>query len=286
MRLPLAAAALILIMPLSAQESREDWEPFFRNGELAEEQLSDGSGRPLALRIYRGGELQETRTYQYGENRITVQVTARMAGGDGKSWQDVLYLREDGSLRMLERSGGETEVQTGRSPRTGWTRTAEGQEIYVYGLSGEIRERSLYEGETLREEEDYSYDGEGRLLSSELLRPGKGERELTLYTAGGQAGEVRLYRKDLLVSQTTNRYDDESRLVGEEIRGGGVHSERTLAYDGEGALKEELIYRNGLLAKKIYYEGEERTEELYSRGTLTLTVRYRGSEIIGEEKKK
>ena len=283
MREFLLFSILLSLTPLYGQEL-ENWVPFYRDGELMEEQISDGQNRPVALRIYHKGVLQETRTYEYGEDRITLRVSAGEGTGGDKSWQDVLYLREDGSLRMMERTEGVQHILTGQSPRSEWIRTGNRQEIYLYGPSGEIRERSLYEGDMLREEESYTYDEEARLLSSEILWPVKREREITLYNEAALPAEVRLYRKDLLVSQTNRGYDDRGQLVNEEIRGGGVHSERILSRDETGNITTEQLYRDNFLVRKIVYQGEERTEEIFSKGKLTLTVRYRGSEIIDETK--
>jgi hypothetical protein len=283
MRGILLFTALLALMPLFAQD-REDWVPFYRDGELMEEQVSDSLSRPVALRIYHKGVLQETRTYEYGEDRITLRVAAGEGKRGEKSWQDILYLREDGSLRMMERTEGVLHILAGQSPRSEWIRTGNRQEIYLYGSSGEIRERSLYEGDLLKEEESYAYDDEARLLSSEILWPVKQEREITLYSEMALPTEVRLYRKELLASQTNNGYDDRGLLVSEEIRGGGVHSERILSRDETGGITTEQLYRDNFLVRKIVYEGDERTEEIFSRGKLTLTVRYRGSEIIDETK--
>ena len=81
-----------------------------------------------------------------------------------------------------------------------------------------------------------------------------------------------------------NTYNDQGLLVHEERRGEGLLTERSLGYGPDGELVEERFYRNGLITRKILYRDEDRTEEIYSKGRLTLRVRYSGMEIVSEEK--
>ena len=56
----------------------------------------------------------------------TVDVRHYSRDGKEEIWKEVLYLREDGSVRMMEKSEGDRTVVSGWSARTEWTRGGKG----------------------------------------------------------------------------------------------------------------------------------------------------------------
>ena len=284
MRRGLVFFLCVILFPLVSQTNEGDWENFYRDGELAEELLTDDLQRPLQSRFYKDGRLNEVRSYVYEENLVTIDVRKYERDGSQKSWREVLHLREDGSIRLMEKTEGDRSVLTGLSARTEWTRGDDSQEIRLLGREGEIRERVVFRGDEKREEEFFSYGDEGVPVSSELIRSPEGERVVTRYTSSGLPSEILSYKKGLLTEESKRYYDEASRLIREESRGKGVSTERTFEYGPDSEIAEERIYKNGFMTRKILYDGEERTEEIYSKGRLTLTIRYRGTEILREEK--
>jgi antitoxin component YwqK of YwqJK toxin-antitoxin module len=282
---PIGFLLLILVLsPLGAQNDSRDWEPFYQEGELVEELLSDDNGRPLKNRFYHEGELLELREYLYEGNRVHVDVTHYRGGSISGTWREELYLNEDGSIRMLENGIEEEAHWAGWSSRAEWTRKGETQYIVSYSPSGEVLEKVTYRGEEKEKSESFTYDEEGRLESLNSINIKNKERHVFIYNQQGLTEELRFYRNALLVTQTFYSYNDQGLLVREESRGDGVLTESTFEYDSEKSLQVEQIYQNGQLSRKLYYRGDERTEEIYSKGQITLRIKYKGTEIIGEEK--
>ncbi|MDC7223018.1 MAG: hypothetical protein PQJ60_04710 [Spirochaetales bacterium] len=273
---------LLTLFPLWADE--DDWESYYQEGELVEKVRSDWKNQPQEALFYRNGQLEEKRVYHYDqEGQVKIIVTVYNRDGSVDSWVEDLLLNEDGSLRRMDRSGEGASDGAGWSPRSEWTRSGEDQEIITYEKDGQVKERIVYNGESVKEREVYTYDQKGGLLSLEKTVSDGAERYFIEYNRQGLPGETRYYREGLLVSQTFSTYNSQGLLIEEEVRGRGMLTERTLKYGGGDILEEEFFYLNGLLTRKVYYDGEERTEEIYNKGRLTLRVRYRGTEIIGEE---
>ncbi|MDC7219355.1 MAG: hypothetical protein PQJ59_05405 [Spirochaetales bacterium] len=275
-----------LILPLlilfSTGIGAEDFESFYQEGKLIEEVRFDPYGNPLESRFYHEGRLEEERVYSYEDYQVQISITHHLPDGTSELLGETLYLREDGSLRMMERQRGDSSLMSGWSSQAEWIGEGNSKEIYLYGTGGELLERIFYADNVETEKEVLSYNSEGLLLSSRLER--SGESFTTFYNIRGLAEEVRHYRDGLLVSQSGYVYNERDQVVSEKKEGQGRLAEWTWLYDGEGTLLEEKSFQNGLLTRKVIYDGEERTEELYNKGELTLTVYYRGTEIIGEEK--
>jgi antitoxin component YwqK of YwqJK toxin-antitoxin module len=239
---------------LGAQEG--DWEIINREN-YSEKILYDGQNRPQEIIISRQGLVEETQKYTYDENRIFIATEGIGERGE-TSWKDTLFLRKDGSLRMMRREGKGDSSSLGWEPLSGWISHEDYSEIIIYNEQGMTDRRALYNGETLVEEEKYHYDSTGELSSRRLenyLLHEVWERE---YLPGELIKEMRQYRSDLLVSQTLYSYNETGKPIERITLGKGQTQSWTASYNSEGSLLEEKYYNGGLLSRVVLYGEDEK----------------------------
>ena len=270
----------LFVPMLGAQEN--NWESTSRSG-YEEKTRYDNLKRPLEMMIYLEGVLAEHMTYSYKENMVIIQ-TMDYSNPAEEQWNDTLYLREDGSLRMVERTASSGKISQGWAVPHEWQSRGDYSEIILYNETGRAEKRTVFSGDTLVLEENYLFNEFGVLISGELWDLPHDERVVTSYLSDGRPTEVLTYRSELLVLQTHYTYDEKGQPVEWIMIGRGSTESWTGSYDNGDKLAEERFYKEGLLARKITYSGNERVEEIYNKGRLSVIIRYQDGEIINEEK--
>lgn len=278
----LSGLFLFIFAALTAEA--QQWEEFYHQGELVERMLPDDRGRPREMEIFRQGRLAERRSYVYGEGTVSIGVASFDREGEETNWTDILTLNGDGSLRkMVRRREGETFLR-GWSSDSLWKQGEGQEEITLFNEEGEPLSRRIFLSGLLTQDESYVYDSLGRLVRSEILQPEKGLRTVTAYDEGERKVKELFYREGLLLRQISYAYDALGRPVETTTRGEGRWESWTGLYDEGDKLLSESFYSGGVLTRTVRYGEKGRTEEIYTRGKLSLKITYEEGVIVNEER--
>lgn len=186
----------------------ESWEPIYHRNELVEEVLYDNSGRPLRQKIYTKGQLDWEKTYVYELGVITISTVD--PSGENSSVEDILYLREDGSLWRMKRTS--TSQSMAWSEGSTWMNSPYDSEITTFNNHGSPLTRTIFlEGEMV-EEVSFAYGVEEQLISKERESFTLKEREFLIYNEQGRPIEYSHYKNALLVHQTFYIYNGQGYL--------------------------------------------------------------------------
>jgi YD repeat-containing protein len=272
-------------------------ERVYAEGSLAEERTYDGAGRPLAEKLFAGGQLSESLQYRYGLSGLS---SVETRGPDGALRSRERYeLGPGGELRRVRRDpiGGEGAQElalVSGGGRLYEERLSGGERGLVsrYDPEGRVASQETWKERELQETLELAYQASapgsapassaGRQpLSSELTVAGT--RTVTLYDPSGREISRQVSRGGKTVEAWSFRYDaagNRAQVVRVDEHGTRQWS---YEYDAAGNLQREEERARGQLEKIVKYVEDGRVEELYRAGLPFLMVTYRGGLKVLEE---
>ncbi len=259
----------------------------FEKGVLSEVQRFDGEGRLAEEEQYRDGTLSSRTVYRYA-GRVLREVEASDASGN-LLWRERYRLAENGDLRSVRREGPEGDGRGFSLLRAQGRLLEERQQqpeeliLIRYDARGHLRQREVWQKDTLVSVLEYRYTGE-RLEAVTETDPRTGTRTDRRFDEEGRLLQEEAQREGKTASDTRSEYDAAGRKSRTTRRGEQGLEEWRYEYAADGALQQEEYRVKGAVQKITRYgPGEARSEELYREGQPFLRVTYEGEEKIREE---
>ena len=261
----------------------------YQESVLVARHLYDEKGRLQETQRFEDGRMHQVISLRYANDRLSGRET--VDGNGNLLYRDRFAVTPAGRLRELVRTwpNGETHrinLVFGEGVLVE-ERSIEGDILTIarYSGSGDIFAWQQWVGDNLAVQQSYRWDPETGLLSASIEERFNDNRTIERsYDFARRVVEEIVLLDGAPVEETSNRWDGDGRKIGVRKKSELGIEEWQYAYDDEGSLSREAYSLRGELVRVLEYRmPNDRIEELYRNGGLFLRVYYAGEQKTQEE---